>query len=205
MGWRFWRSEEPAEPVQGVRDYDVTVIDRPASTSPGSPLPCLNEGDPVRVGERVTLTTTFTFQPTTIRSITVAGVGSDVLDTDQLGDVVLGDEADLAEVYRSSSLIGPDEEAGGWPEGSFVMQVQRAEPRGDDALVFGRVAVGTTLRPGTHVTCSTSAREDTPYPEVLAVEPGGEGEVGLLLADVAAARFQFGDEVVHVELPQGLR
>ena len=133
----------------------------------------------------MTLTTTFTFQPTTIRSITVAGVDADVLDTDQLGDVVLGDEADLSEVYRSSSLHRPRRGAGRLAgRARSSMQVQRAEPRGDDALVIGRVAVGTTVRPGTHVTCSTSAREDTPYPEVLAVDPAGDGEVGLLLADV---------------------
>ena len=81
------------------------------------------------------------------------------------------------------------------------MQVQRAEQRGDDALVVGKVAVGTAPPKGTRVICSTSAREDTPYLKVLAVEPAGAGEVGLLLGDVSAARFRFGDEVLHVELP----
>jgi hypothetical protein len=37
--------------------------------------------------------------------------------------------------------------------------------------------------------------------KVLAVEAAGPGEVGLVLAGVAAARFRFGDEVTHVELP----
>src|SRR5689334_16894742 len=101
MGWRFWRTDEPAEETaEVVRDYDVVVTDRPASTTPGSPLPCLNEGDPVRVGDPVSLSTTFSLQPTTIRAITVAGETIDVLDTDQLGDVVLGDEVDLTQVYR---------------------------------------------------------------------------------------------------------
>ena len=202
MGWRFWRTDSPSdEAAEVARDYDVVVTDRPASTTPGSPLPCLNEGDPVRVGERVTLSTTFAMQQATIVSITVAGVRADVLDTDQLGDVVLDEGVDLSEVYRSSSLIGPDEQPGGWPDGSFVMQVHRAEQRGDDALVVGKVAVGTTLRPGIRLTCSASGREDTPYPKLLHVEPAGDGLVGLVLADVSAARFQFGDEVVHVELP----
>ena len=204
MGWRFWRSDEPdepAEPADDWRDVDVTIVDRPASTAPGSPLPCLNEGDPVRVGEQVHLATTFNLQLTTIRAITVAGVATDVLGTDQLGDVVLGDETDLTPVYRGSSLVTSDAEPGGWPDGSFIMQVQRAEARGDDALVVGRVAVGTSVEPGTNVMCSHSAGEEPPYVKVLAVEPAGDGEVGLLLGGVPAYRFRFGDEVIHIELP----
>ena len=202
MGWRFWKSDdEPAEPAEDWRDVDVLIFDEPAAKTPGSPLPCLNEGDPVRVGEQVHLATTFGFQLTTIRAITTAGVAADVLETDQLGDVVLGDEADLTQVYRGSSLVAADAERGGWPDGSFVMQVLRAEPRGDDALVVGRVAVGTSIEPGTRVICSHSAGEDPPYVEVLAVEPARDGAVGLLLAGVPASRFRFGDEVTHVELP----
>jgi hypothetical protein len=49
--------------------------------------------------------------------------------------------------------------------------------------------------------CSHSAGEEPPYVEVLAVEPAGDGEVGVLLAGVPASRFRFGDEVIHVELP----
>jgi hypothetical protein len=31
----------------------VTVMDPPPATTPGAPLPCYNEGDPVRVGDEV--------------------------------------------------------------------------------------------------------------------------------------------------------
>ena len=80
------------------------------------------------------------------------------------------------------------------------MQVLRAEPREDDALVVGQVAVGTS--PAGHPRdLQPLGREDPPYLKVLAVEPARAGEVGLLLGDVSAARFRFGDEVLHVELP----
>ena len=58
----------------------------------------------------------------------MAGVASDVLDIDQLGDVVLGDEIDLTPgLPRLLAASTSDAEPGGWPDGSFIMQVQRAE------------------------------------------------------------------------------
>jgi hypothetical protein len=215
MGWQFWKSDDRVDLVERgepAREWDISVVDRPASTAPGSPLPCVNDGDPVRLGERVTLVTTFAHQRTMIRSITVDGEPADVLDTDERGDVVLGDDADLSRVYRSSSILGPDEPGpdepdGAWPDGSFVMQVLRAEQQGKDALVVGKVAIGTSLERGTRVICTTSPDEDPAYLKVLAVDPAQfhvYAEVKLLLAKADASRFRFGDEVTHVELPRGV-
>ena len=201
MGWRFWqKGDEVAGPAEedDWRDVDVVVLDRPASTAPGAPLPCRNDGDPVRVGEPVALSTTFTHQPTTIRAIRVNGVESDVLGSDQLGDVVLGDEVDLGHVYRGSSLVVDEE--GDWPEGSLVVQVQRAEQRGEDALVSVRIAFGAA-RPGLRLVTSHDDDRLPPLLEVVSVEPGaGSEEVELVLRKVPADRFQLGDQLTHVEL-----
>lgn len=202
MGWRFWQEDDEVAGLaaeDGWRDVDVVVLDRPASTTPGAPLPCRNEGDPVRVGEQVALSTTFTHQPTTIRAIRVNGAESDVLGGDQLGDVVLGDEVDLTQVFRGSSLVV--DEDGDWPEGSLVVQVQRAEQRDEDALVVVRVAFGTA-RPGLRLVTSHDDDRLPPLLEVVSVEPGqGSEEVGLVLRKVPADRFRLGDQLTHVELP----
>lgn len=202
MTWKFWQKDEAAV-EDDWRDVDVVVLDRPASTAPGSPLPCRNDGDPVRVGEVVALATTFAQQPTSIRAIRVGGAETDELATDQLGDVVLDDHLDLTQVYRGSSLVVDDGTTdAGWPAGSLVVQVQRTEQRGADALVTVRVAFG---EPRAGLRLVTSHDDDTlpPLLEVLSVEAAQTtDEVGLLLEGVPADRLRLGDQLTHVELPR---
>jgi hypothetical protein len=75
----------------------------------------------------------------------------------------------------------------------LVMQVLRAEPRGADALVVGRVAHGQ-ITVGALVVTTHGSDEQTTSHRVLAVEPMGE-ELGLVIEGRAADRYLYGDQV----------
>jgi hypothetical protein len=212
MGWRFWTSDKSeaektldalqqggSPPKKSLPDYEdeifVTVTENPVDRAPGAPLSCLNEGDTVSVGDRVQLRTAFTQQETTIVSITRDGVACRSLANDEHGVVVLADDTDLTEVYRTSYLqdAGTDDPTDDY---RFLLQVHSAEQRGKDVYVVGRatgqVEVGTT----TVVSPWVDARDR--FAKVKSVDQLPDGSTGLLLAKRDASTIEYGDEVVVV-------
>ncbi len=174
----------------------LTVMDPPAATTPGTPLPCYNEGDPVRVGDEVLVFgSTFVQQPGRIMAMTRDGAPVETLEHGEEAEVVLDDGVDLTEVFRGGCLVAPGEIRAQSPTG-FTMQVLRAEPRGADALVVGRVSQGV-LEVGDTVVPTHGSDEETTFRTVLAVEPVDDG-LGVVIEGRAAASYLFGDEVSKV-------
>ena len=109
---------------------------------------------------------------------------------------MLDDGVDLSEVFRGGELVSPSDTRVE-PTG-FTMQVLRAEPRGTDALVVGRVARGR-IAVGDLALATHGRDEQTVRRRVLAVEPMGAelgtAIVGLVIEGRAAHRYLYGDEV----------
>lgn len=209
MGWRFWTSDKSEadkslEALQGGRktrdqwladiedEIFVTLTDNPTDRSPGSPLPCLNEGGTVRVGDRVQLCTTFATQETSIVSMSRDGVPIRSLEIDERADVVLVSAADLTDVYRTSYL----QDAGtvdDQDERAFVLQVHSAEQRDRDVYVVGRAS--GHVEPGAETIVSPWIDPAKRFAEVRTVDQLPDGRVGLLLAKRDASTFEHGDEV----------
>lgn len=212
MGWRFWASDKSeaeksldalqqggAPREKTLQDYEdeifVTVTENPADRAPGSPLACLNEGGTVHVGDRVQLCTTFTQQETSIVSITRDGVPCRSLAYDERGVVVLADDADLTEVYRTSYLqdagtVDPTDDH------QFMLQVHSAEQRGKDVYVVGRATGHVTVGTTTVVSPWVDARDR--FAKVKSVDQLPDGSTGLLLAKRDASTIEHGDEVLVV-------
>ena len=205
MGW-FTRKKD-ADAEQSLRrlqerrerepEIEVTITDPPAATTAGTPLSCYNEGDPVRVGDAVQVFgSLFVDQPGRIMAMTRDGVPIETLDYGEQAEVVLDDGVDLSEVYRGGCLAAAGETRARNPS-FFVMQVLRAEPRGADALVIGRVA-GGQVTPGDLAIATHGRDEQTTTRRVLAVEPMGE-ELGLVIEGRAADRYLPGDQVSTIK------
>jgi hypothetical protein len=189
------REDEPED----EQDLFLELLERPASTEPGTPLRVVNSGTLVRVGDAVTLITAYATQPTTVRRLLVDGAEvteaaeSVGFETERL-EVVLGD-VDLTDVYRSSWIGNPDDRHDDRTYETFAIQVLRAEPRGKDALVVGRLLHGIPAA-GRLVSCTEDLEEArVPTAKVKDVEPAGEGEVALVLKGQPAERFLVGDRV----------
>jgi hypothetical protein len=210
MGWRFWASdtseaEKSLEALQrGAPATDrfaeiedeifVTLTANPADRSPGSPLACLNEGGAVSVGDAVQLATSFTTQETRIVSITRDGVPCSTLDFDERGDIVLSEDTDLSEVYRTSILTDPGTEDAS-SEQHFLVQVHSAEQRGKDVYVVGRSSGEVTS--GVEVVVSPWTDPTKRFAKVTMVEQLADARVGILLAKHDASAMEHGDEIVH--------
>jgi hypothetical protein len=186
------RLQEQAKDAREPEVY-VTVIDAPAATTPGAPLSCYNEADPVRVGDEVRVFgSPFVDQPGRIMAMTRDGAPIVTLENGEEAYVVLDDGVDLGEVFRGGYLVNPSERPIENPKG-FAMQVLRAEPRGSDALVVGRVAHGQATV-GEMAVATHGSDEQTTFRRLLAVEPMGE-ELGLVIEGRAAERYLYGDVV----------
>jgi hypothetical protein len=216
MGWRFWTPEkseaqknldalqqDTTKRSSKMTDLDldaieaeifVTLTQTPADRAPGSPLACLNEGGPVHVGDRVQLSTSFTVQETSIVSITRDGTPCTTLDFDEHANIVLADDADLSDVYRTSILQDPgtDETAG---EIRFLLQVHTAEQRDKDVYVTGR-ATGD-LAPGAEAVVVPWTDPAKRFATVKRVDRLPEDRVGLLLAKKNTTTLEYGDEIQH--------
>jgi hypothetical protein len=212
MGWKLWgsRTTEADRSLAALRrgettstptlaDYEdelfVSLTANPTARTPGSPLACLNEGGSVRVGDRVQLATSFTTQETRIVAMSRDGVPCSTLDFEERADVVLADDADLTDVYRTSILTDPGS-APAADEQLFLLQVHTAEQRGKDVQVAGK-AQGT-VEPGHEVVVSPfNDAPDKRFATVRAVDVLPDGRVGLTLAHRDASAFEHGDEVVR--------
>jgi hypothetical protein len=182
-----------AETLADVEDeIFVSVTSNPSDRSPGSPLTCLNEGGLVRVGDRVRLSTSFTKQETHIVAITQDGVAAATLDHDERGEVVLSDDTDLSEVYRTSVLTEPDTED---DEMTFLVQVHSAEQRGRDVYVLGRASGDVT--PEVEAVVSPWTDPSKRFAKIVSVDHLPDGQVGLLLAKRDASTLEHGDEIVR--------
>ena len=88
----------------------VTVMDPPTATTPGTPLSCYNESDPVRVGQEVQIFgSTFVEQRGRIMGMTRDGAPIDTLEYGEEAEVVLDDGVDLSEVFRGGELVSPSD------------------------------------------------------------------------------------------------
>ena len=206
MGW-FTRKKDTSEAEQSLQRLqerrerepaiEVTIMDSPVATTPGTPLSCYNEGDPVRVGDAVQVFgSLFVDQPGRIMAMTRDGVPIDTLDYGEEAEVVLDDGVDLSEVYRGGALVNAGETRVQNPN-VFIMQVLRAEQRGADALVIGRVGQGQ-VTPGGTVFATHGSDEQTVRRRLLSVEPMGE-ELGLVIEGRAADRYLPGDQVSTIK------
>jgi hypothetical protein len=187
--------QAPPRPTY-VEELLLDVVERPVSTAPGTPLHCVQNGDPLRVGAPVALVTASGPQVTSVVSLTVGGTPVDVVEE---GDdeavhvqVVLGDGVDLREVRRSSWIGDPGVTTA--DRGDFVFEIEHAEPRGRDVLVVGRTLVGTPPE-GKEVSC-TEVVDNSWYvrARLKQVETVGD-RVGLVLKGLPAERFEPGDLV----------
>ncbi|WP_426247329.1 hypothetical protein [Nocardioides sp. LHG3406-4] len=206
MGWRFWAAEksEAETSLEALQEEDsssaggdgimVSVVETPADRAPGSPLSCLNEGDPVHVGDRVQLATSFGVQETSIVSITCEGAPSVTLRYDERGEIVLDSTTDLSDVYRTSCLMDPNT-SDAVPDGGFLLQVHTAEQRDKDVYVVGRASGRVTQGRTAVVSPWTDPRER--FAKVKEVEELPDGRIGVLLAKRDASTFEFGDEVQY--------
>jgi hypothetical protein len=203
MGW-FTRKKETSEAERSLArlqeqarsarepEIYVTVMEPPAATTPGTPLSCYNESDPVRVGQEVQVFgSTFVQQRGRIMGMTRDGAPIDTLEYGEEAEVVLDDGVDLGEVFRGGCLVSPSDTR--VQSTHFTMQVLRAEPRGADALVVGRVASGQ-IAVNDMVIATHGSDEQTTTRRVLAVEPMG-AELGIVIEGRAADRYLYGDEV----------
>ncbi|MGL4174504.1 MAG: hypothetical protein ACRCSN_00385 [Dermatophilaceae bacterium] len=188
---RRWEQHRQASTRPSPEIY-LTITRTPTDTKPGSPLWCVNEGrHPVRVGTDVlVLGSVFRQQSARIVAMSRDGAAVDTLDHDEEAEVVL-DDVDLSAIFRGGCLIHPDGDASN--PADFAMEVQRAEPRGNDAFVVGRVHHGE-LAVGDEVTMTVGVGEEVRFRRVLAVEPVGD-ELGVLVEGRPAGLYQYGDEV----------
>ena len=185
------RLQEQARSAREPEIY-VTVMEPPTATTPGTPLSCYNESDPVRVGQEVQIFgSTFVEQRGRIMGMTRDGAPIDTLEYGEEAEVVLDDGVDLSEVFRGGCLVSPSDTR--VQSTHFTMQVLRAEPRGADALVVGRVASGQ-IAVNDMVIATHGSDEQTTIRRVLAVEPMG-AELGIVIEGRAADRYLYGDEV----------
>lgn len=213
MGWRFWApgksdAEKSLEALQQGStkgtgktaaawedEIFVTLTATPVDRAPRSPLSVLNEGAPVRVGDRVQLATTLTTQETSIVSITRDGVRCTVLELDEQGVIVLDDAADLTDVYRTSYLLDAGStETETQNDGGFLVQVHAAEQRGQDVYVTG--APRGPVVTGRQTVVSPWTDPDRRFVTVLSVDDLPDGRVGVLLAKRDASTIEYGDEIM---------
>jgi hypothetical protein len=203
MGW-FTRKKKTSEAEQSLArlqeqsgsarepEIYVTVWESPTVTTPGTPISCYNESDPVRVGQEVQVFgSTFVEQRGRIMAMTRDGVPIETLEYGEKAEVVLDDGVDLGEVFRGGCLVSPSDTR--VESTHFTMQVLRAEPRGADALVVGRVASGQ-IAVGDMTIATHGGDEQTVPRRVLAVEPMG-AELGVVIEGRAAHSYLYGDEV----------
>jgi hypothetical protein len=171
----------------------LTLTATPASRTPGSPLSVLNEGDPVHAGDRVQLVTFGRTQETAIAALSRGGLPLQTLERDEEGQVVLGNDVDLGDVYRTAALQDPESDED-LPEGWFLLQVQAVEQHGTDVVVVGP-ALGE-IGKGQRVTLEpTLGDDDVRTARVLDVRPQPDGAVCLVLGDADARLIEYGDEV----------
>jgi hypothetical protein len=174
----------------------LTLTSTPATRTPGSPLSVLNEGEPVRAGDRVQLVTFGRTQETVIAELSRNGLPLASLERDEQGQVVLGAEADLSDVYRTAALQDPESDED-LPEGWFVLQVQAVEQHSPDVIVVGP-ALGE-IRTGKRVTLDPTLGDDVRTAVVKEVRPQPDGALCLVLGDADARLIEYGDEVSYAD------
>jgi hypothetical protein len=191
------------DPVEDDEDITLWVRERPASTAPGTRLLCEQSGTTVRVGQPVSLITGTGTQVTSVIALYVDGDPVAEVSEYDLGvevEVVLADDADLGVVRRSSWIAGPELTLADLY--TFVFEVERAEPRGSDALVVGRILKGKPTKWWPVRVSPAREEESPPETKIKKVEDVGD-RVGLVLKGLPAERFEPGDWVTWTEPPRG--
>ena len=185
--------EQDGEPFEPGVWLQLTAA--PERRTPGSPLSVLNESDPVRVGTPVQLCSFGRGQETIIVSITRDGVPVDVLEQDERGEVVLGDDVDLSEIYQAAIVQGAGEEVS--YDGVFALQVRTIEQRGKDVFVTGPT-MGTPTKGERAILNPTIGDDDVRFARIKEVEAQPDGTaLGLLLGKLDPSSLEIGDEVIH--------